>query len=137
MKSSYHELLVLGADVLDGLHSRGVRFDVGVLDQPTTQRVDALGEVILDGLAVDSSRPSGRPAQRACWPAVATRRWTGLPSRHRRCCRRRRRPWRAASSTTAVADYSGMVDGAATVEDADGGSRVEHDAETLTVTLLM
>ena len=32
-----------------------------------------------------------------------------------------------------------MVDGAATVEDADGGSRVEHDAdaEMLTVTLSM
>ena len=31
-----------------------------------------------------------------------------------------------------------MVDGAATVEDADGGSRIEYDAdaETLTVTLL-
>ena len=36
-----------------------------------------------------------------------------------------------------VVEYLRMVDGAATVEDADGGSRVEHDAdaETLTVTL--
>jgi hypothetical protein len=35
-----------------------------------------------------------------------------------------------------VVDYPGMVDGAATVEDADGGSRIEYDAdaETLTVT---
>ena len=37
----------------------------------------------------------------------------------------------------AVVDYPWMVNGAATVEDADGGSRIEHDAdaETLTVTL--
>ena len=34
-----------------------------------------------------------------------------------------------------VVDYPGMVDGAATVKDADGGSRVEHDTEMLTVTL--
>ena len=34
-----------------------------------------------------------------------------------------------------VVDYPGMVYSAATVEDADGGSRVEHDAETLTVIL--